>query len=318
MMKKAIRLILIVSIFFSFFLFLQATDIGESIRLVKQFGFNAVYLFVCTFFAYVFGALGWRFCIDAKVKPSFTRLFMYRHTGNIITLFNPAGAITGEMFNAGMLIRDGVDEKSAYKSVLLARIIMILSQLTILSVVLIWFLIFLSDRLPETLRYVLFACFVFFIIVISTVLFLILRNGKTTQHIPEKKWRRFLHHIKAMRNSLAEHIKQKPEMVIFSFFSFTVHWLLNSLELYFILNFLGYDVKIWDSLLMDTTIIVSKSAFWFIPGQLGAEEIMNKFTLFLIGITSHNLWLSVSILRRGRLLIWSAVAGIFYIVLKKK
>jgi len=69
---------------------------------------------------------------------------------------------------------------------------------------------------------------------------------------------------------------------------------------------------------MDTTIVVSKSAVWFIPGQLGAEEIINKFVLYLIGISSLNFWLSVSILRRVRLLFWSSVAGVFYAGLTKK
>ena len=318
MIKKVLRLALVISIFFSFFLFLKATDIGESIRLVKQFGFHAVYLFFCTFFAYISGTLGWRFCIDSAIKPSFVRLFMYRHTGNIITLFNPAGAITGEMFNAGMLIRDGVEEQSAYKSVLLARIIMILSQLTILTVVLLWFLLFLSNKLPETLQSILFACFGLLITVIATVLFLILKNGETALHIPENRWSKFVYRIKAIRNSLSAYVQQKPNMVVFAFIAFTVHWVLASLELYFILNFLGYDVKIRDGLFMDTMIIVLKSAFWFIPGQLGIEELINKFTLLLIGISSLNLWLSVSIVRRVRLLFWSAVAGIFYWGLRKK
>jgi len=69
---------------------------------------------------------------------------------------------------------------------------------------------------------------------------------------------------------------------------------------------------------MDTMIIVIKSAFWFIPGQMGAEEIINKFVLYLIGISSLHIWLSVSIIRRVRLLFWSLVAGVFHCIVTNR
>jgi len=319
MMKKILRILLVVSIFISFFLFLRATDINESIRLVKHLGFNALWIILFTFGAYYAEALGWKCCIDSDIKlPSF-QLFTYRHIGYIISLFNPAGAIAGEMFNANMLIRKGVEEQIAYKSVLLSRIILILSQLIILLIVLVWFLPILSGKFPATSQYVFYACFAFFVLLVSVLLCLLLKRGKAIQPAQtDKKWRKILQRVIEMRISLAEYIRKCPRKAILAFTLFTVQWILASMELFFILRFLGFEIKIWDGLFLDSVIIVSKSAFWFIPGQLGAEELINKFALHLIGIHSLNIWLSVSILRRVRLLFWSVVAGIFYVGLNKK
>jgi hypothetical protein len=244
---------------------------------------------------------------------------MARLVGTIISLFNPAGPISGEIYNATILMREGVEEKVAYKSVLLSRIMMTLSQLTILLIVFIWFLFFLSDKLSKTHTYALYVCFVFFILVISVLLYLLLKKGEEVQHRRvDKRWHKILHRGKEMRFALSEYVRRRPKKAVVAFFAYAFHWLLASLELYFILSFSGFDVKIWDGLFMDTLIIVSKSAFWFIPGQLGAEELINKFVLFLSGVNSLNIWLSVSILRRVRLLFWSVVAGVFYVGLKKQ
>ena len=314
MMKKTLRVLLVVSIFISFFLFLRATDINESIRLVKHLGFSALWIILCTFGAYYAGTLGWKYCMDTDIKLSSVQLFTYRHIGNVISLFNPAGAIAGELYNANMLIRKGLEEQTAYKSVLLCRIMMALSQLITLLIMLVWFLSVLSGKLQATYQYVFYTCFVFFVLLISVLFYLLLKNGKTVQPVrTDKKWRRILHRVIEMRISLAEYVHRYPLKAILAFTSFTIQWTLASLELFFILSFLGFEVKIWDGLFLDSVIIVSKSAFWFIPGQLGAEELINKFALYLIGINSLNIWLSVSILRRVRLLFWSVVAGIFYV-----
>ena len=314
MIKRILRILLVGCILLSFYLFVKVTDIDESIRLVKQLGFDVIFIFISTFFAYLFGMLGWMYCIDSDVIPSYTRLYMYRHIGNIIALFNPSGPIAGEMYNADRLIHEGVEVQAAYKSVLLCRIIMILSQLLILLVVMGWFLVFLSNKLTGPISYAFYGCFMFFLIVICLLVYLLLKTGGDVAYTPsEKKWRRVLYRVKEMRLSLAQYIRERPKKAVLAFFSFTLQWMLSSLEVYFILRFLGCDVKIGDGLFVDTMIIVSKSAFWFIPGQIGAEELLNKFVLYLIGISSLHIWLSVTILRRIRLLFWSVVAGFFYI-----
>lgn len=319
-MKKVLLILLGISVFLSFFVFLRSTDISESVRLINQLGFNVIFIFFTTFSAYLFGALGWKYCIDTDTRPPLIQLFVFRHIGNTITLFNPTNAIAGELFNANMLIRQGITDRIAYKSVLLSRIVMTLSQLSIFLIALIWFLFTLSDTLSKAVRYSLYICFILFVLAIVLFLFFLFSEDKKTCPAPlalEKRWNKLLFHIKEMRLSLAEYIYRRPKEVSIAFVAFTFQWILSSLELYFILYFLGYGVNVWDGLFMDTVIIMLKSTVSFIPGQLGAEELINKFVLFLVGINSPNLWLSVSILRRARQLFWSGIALFFYIGLKR-
>lgn len=318
MMKAVLKTAFIISIFICFILFLNTTDVNDSIRLIKQLGAGAFSLLLVTFSSYLFGTMGWKYCIESEKKLLFSRLFLIRHTGNTITLFNPASAVAGEIYNARMLIDHGICEQNAYRSVLLARILMAFSQLFLFFIVLIWFFVFLSHRLDaEMLLWFYAISFILFLFFLSIV-YLLLKRWEEIKVDPEVgKWKKIISRIKEMRFLLAEYIRRRPKETSIAFLFFSLQWIFGSLELFFILYFLKYSITVWDSLFLDTSIILLKSIVSFVPGQLGVEELINKFGLHLIGIDSPNLWLSVSILRRLRQLFWSGVALLFYLKLKK-
>ncbi|MDD3078672.1 MAG: lysylphosphatidylglycerol synthase transmembrane domain-containing protein [Paludibacter sp.] len=319
-MKKFLKLFLIICIVVSFVLFLKGTDIGESVRLIRKLDSGIFYIFLVTFTAYCFGGLALKYCIDADEKPKFPKLFAIKHVGNIISVFNPSGAIAGELFSANVLISNGVSKQVAYKSVLLSRIMMILAQLALLLFVLIWYLFSLSDELPPVLAYIFYGCFAVFFVVVVFILWFLLKPGSENIliHKEEKKWHKIIFQFRELRSSLAEYIHRRPKDALKAYIFYTIHWLFTSLELFIILRFLGYHVTVFDSLFLDTVIVVSKSAVAFIPGQFGAEELINKFALALVRIGGNNLWLSVSILRRVRQLFWSMVAFVLYWILKRQ
>jgi hypothetical protein len=233
-------------------------------------------------------------------------------------MFNPTGAIAGELFNARMLTGEGIEEQDACKSVWLTRALMILSQLLLLVIVLVQFLFFLSDELSREMKFVVCLCLFVLLLAISGLAFLLLRKGKETETGPNGKIRHtVISQIEKMRFLLAAHICIHPGKTSVAFLLFSAHWILGSLELFFILYFLHYPVDVWDSIFLDTLIIVLKSTASFIPGQLGAEELINKFALHLLGIDSPDLWLSVSILRRARQLFWSGMSPLFHIQLRR-
>ncbi|MDR1644324.1 MAG: flippase-like domain-containing protein [Tannerellaceae bacterium] len=316
-MKKCLQILLIVSIVVCFFIFLKATDTGASFRLIRQLGFYVVFIPAITCLAGLAGASGWKCCIGSGAKPSLTRLFMIRQTGNTVTMFNPVGAIAGELFNARMLIREGVEAQEAYKSVVLMHTLMILSQFLLLVVVFVQFLFFHSDELSPGMMLAVHVCFPALLFAVLGLAFLLLRKGRETKtDLKEKNSHKIISRIEEMRFLLATHVRIHPGKTVAAFFLFSAHWILGSLELFFILYFLNNPVNIWDSLFLDTLIIVLKSTAAFIPGQLGAEELINRFVLHLPGISSPDLWLPVSILRRARQLFWSGMALLFYAGLK--
>ncbi|MDR1455429.1 MAG: flippase-like domain-containing protein [Tannerella sp.] len=315
-MKRILQAALAVSITVCFFIFLKTTDVGASFRLVRQLGFYSIFIPAITFLAGLAGASGWKCCIGSGAKPSLARLFMIRQTGNTVTLFNPSGAIAGEVFNARMLIEDGVEEGDAYRSVLLMHGLMILSQLLLLAAVLVRFLFFHSDELSPGMRLAAGICFPALLFAVAGLAFLLL--GKRTETGEGRQRWKIISRMEEMRRLLAAHIRMYPRRTAGAFFLFSAQWMLGSLELFFILRFLNNAVDVWDGLFLDTLIIVLKSAAAFIPGQLGVEELANKFTLQLPGISSPGLWLPVSILRRARQLFWSGMSLLFYVQLKNR
>ncbi len=317
-MNKIVRIVFILSIVVSLFLFLRSTDIHESIKQIGRLNYTILYILSSTSLAYILGALGWKYCIDSDKIPSLPRLFALRHICNVITIFNPSGAVAGEIFNADMLMQSGISRDVAFKSVLLSRIMMIISQILLLLVVIVWFLSGHSQKMSEPVRNILYGTFVIFLIIVGLLCYFILKKGKSEYTATlDKKWQHKIQRIREMRSSLAKYIKDQPQRASLAFTFFTLHWMAGSLEIYFIINALGYDIGIWDGLFLDTLIIVSKSAVAFIPGQIGAEELINKFALYLVKLNSASLWLSVSILRRTRQLFWSGIALLFYIGIKQ-
>ncbi|OJU51004.1 MAG: hypothetical protein BGN96_08220 [Bacteroidales bacterium 45-6] len=317
-MNKTVRVVFIISVIVSLFLFLRTTDIRESIAQIERLNYHILLILISTFLAYILGALGWKYCIDSDTMPSLPRLFALRHICNVITIFNPSGAVAGEIYNADMLIQSGISREVAYKSVLLSRIMMIISQMILLLVVIGWFMSGHSQKMSDPLRNILYGTFVVFLIMAGLLTFLILKKGKN-EHTGsfDKKWQHQAHRIRQMRSSLAKYIQNQPRKAALAFVFFTLHWIMGSLELYFIINALGYHIGIWDGLFLDTLIVVSKSAVAFIPGQIGAEELINKLALYLMKLNSAGLWLSVSILRRARQLFWSGIALLFYIGIRQ-
>jgi hypothetical protein len=232
-------------------------------------------------------------------------------------MFNPTGAIAGELFNARMLTGEGVEEQDALKSVLLARTLMILSQLLLLVAVLVRFMFSLPDELSREMKFTVYIFFPALLLAVSGLAFLLLRKGRETKtRLKRKKLHKIISRIGEMRFLLAAHIRIHPGKTAAAFLLFAAHWILGSLELFFILYFLHYPVDVWDSIFLDTLIIVLKSTATFVPGQLGAEELINRFALHLPGIYPADLWLPVSILRRARQLFWSGMALLFYVRLR--
>ena len=61
-----------------------------------------------------------------------------------------------------------------------------------------------------------------------------------------------------------------------------------------------------------------KTIGMIVPAQIGVEEYGNKVMLDVIGVVSNEIWLVVTLMRRGRQLFWLLIAGIFTMIISKK
>jgi uncharacterized protein (TIRG00374 family) len=127
---KAIKVIILISIVFSFCLFINTTDVGKAISLLRIFGANFIILLLTTFVAYLLGAIGWKLCLGADGKKLLLGdLFIIRHVGETVTFLNPAGVIGGEAVKVYLLNNKGVEKKTVITSVFVSRIVMVITQI---------------------------------------------------------------------------------------------------------------------------------------------------------------------------------------------
>lgn len=294
---KIFRIIVTVSVIISFGFFIYTTDLNETFRLLRSLGWGLLWIPLCTFVAYVLGTLGWYFCLEDR-SVSLVRLFGYRLAGETVGLFNPASIVGGDIIKSGYLVQHGIARDDAARSVVLSRIMAVISQILLMIVSAAWLL----SRLPvPMLRWE-------FLLIPGGILLLVwpLKNYLASR---KPQW---IQKAQEFMTDLKRFVTTYPRAALASFIFFLLHWVAGSLELYIILKLLGHAIPVFYGVFMDMGVILVKSVGAFIPGQLGIEELGNKLVLEIVGIASHQVWLSVTILRRSRQLFWAVPGFLIY------
>lgn len=294
---KIFRIIVTVSVVISFGFFIYTTDLNATFRLLRSLGWGLLWIPLCTFVAYVLGTAGWYFCLENR-SVSLVRLFVYRLAGETVGLFNPASIVGGDIIKSGYLVKHGIPRDDAARSVVLSRIMAVISQILLMIVSAIWLL---SQLKILTLPWQIF--------LVPGLILLLIRPLKNYLTSRKPQW---IKKAKEFMTGLKHFVKANPRAAVASFIFFLLHWVAGSLELYIILKLLGHSIPVFYGVFMDMGVILVKSVGAFIPGQLGIEELGNKLVLEIVGIASYQVWLSVTILRRSRQLFWAIPGFLIY------
>jgi len=296
-MKRWIVILITVCVVASLIVFIQKTDLKEVINSLHKVGYKFLWLLFITGMAYMFGTVSWRYCLEKKFRSvSIFRLFLIRHIGETVSLFNPTSIVAGDAIKAMLLGAHGIEQKKVITSVLLSRIILIASQI---------------------------GMFLFAVIVLLLKTISLSRIGS-----PEKtaalypfillKYQSLKAKIADLFSEVSPMLKNNRKMLSMSVVFALLHWLFGSLEFYFILKFLGMDVTVLQAIIIDLGIVFFKAAGAFIPGQIGVEEYGNKIMLMAVGFPQPEIWISASVLRRARQLTWTAFGiGIYFLFFNK-
>ncbi|MCE7067004.1 lysylphosphatidylglycerol synthase transmembrane domain-containing protein [Dyadobacter sp. CY326] len=308
---KAIKAVLLVSMLVLLWQYVKAIDPHQVQAVLMKVGTGFGWVILSTFVAYALGTLGWWFCLgDAKKGIPKSDLFMIRHVCETVSLFNPASIAGGDMLKIVLLRPYAVSQPAVLTSVVVSRLLMIVSQILLLVFTILWFA--LSGKLQISAW--LPGKSIFLVVVICLSLFLIIYkiSGLNFDAAKNPKLARIQKKLGSLRSEVNRFYHTHPKELAFAMLFFTLHWIVGSMEFYIVLKLFGFDVTIIDGLLLDMGVIAVKSAGAFVPGQIGVEELGNKIMLSLIGISSIPLWLSVSALRRTRQLFWIVVGAAFY------
>ncbi|RKO72677.1 TIGR00374 family protein [Sphingobacterium puteale] len=318
---RLIKAVFLMLILISMVIFLTHSDLSALKRELSTIGYRFIIIVLTTFVAYFFGTLAWWVCLGAsKKKINLIELFAVRQIGETVGLFNPTSIIGGDLLKAQLLTRYDIPLQQGLNAVTISRITAILSQLNLFLLAMIWLMF--SPLKKEVIRStgpaVYAVCAILILFVIFIFYWLISSKAPPAQVVDTSLLLKAKNQIQKLLWSTKDFYQQQNKVFWYSYLLFALHWLIGSLEFYLILKFMTVDVKLIHGLILDMSVIIFKSAGAFIPGQLGVEEISNKILLSMIGISGGSIWLSVSLLRRGRQLLWTAIGVIFYLCIKRK
>jgi uncharacterized protein (TIRG00374 family) len=307
---KYVKIFLIVSIIVSLAIFLNATDFNKVQVAVKAIGSKFTILLLITFLSAMLGTLSWQACLGKQADSiALSQLFLIRHLGEIASIFNPAGIVGGEALKVHLLCSSqDVEKKSVLASILVSRAIMIVTQLTLFSFVVLW--LFIPGLNLMTAHYALYLMLSGIGLAIISGFYYFNRKIKRlflkTRFGLALKNKTGTHRAKLgdLLRGMAGLYRANKKAAAYAAFYALLHWMVGAMEFYFILTFLGIHVSMLQAILVDMGVVFFKTAGVFIPAQAGVEEYGNKIMLSIIGVRGAEIWITVSILRRARQLFW--------------
>jgi len=323
--KKAIKVILLLLVLALIGQFIMHTDFEEIGGYLKRMPFTYLGVIAMSFLAYLSATIAWRLClVDDGAKVEIGQLFMIRHVGEMLSVFNPSSVIAGETLKVHYLKKKGISNQNSISSILMSRILIILSAVLLILLSSIYLMVrtFGVDRN------------VFFVIVGALILggfgyllarFLLhskLYLARTIRKLQAKIGQKYIsdefcNSVEDINQTSYIFYNQNNNKFILSFMLSIIHWILGAAEFYLILKVLGFEISFFNAIAIEMGVILFKTVGAIVPGQVGVEEYANKIMLEMIGIASNEVWLVVSIMRRARQIFWVGIAGVFYWIIAR-
>jgi len=258
--------------------FIWSADLAQIKGYLKKMPWTFWGVVGFSFLAYMSATYAWRLFMGKEGKniPLF-QLFMIRHVGEMLSVFNPTSVIAGETLKAHYLKKYGVSKETSVSSIFLLARYLVHSKLL----------------LHKNIKG--------------------LQSRFGSKYISDDLCNSILDINQASHNFFKNH---KGKFIL-AFGLSTIHWIFGAAEFYLVLQVLGIDVSIGNAVAIEMGVILFKTMGAIVPGQVGVEEYANKIMLEAVGITGGEIWIVVSIMRRARQLFWAGVAAFFYWILRK-
>lgn len=323
--KKIFAAILLIVVLILVGKFISTVDFEQLSKYLTQIPEMFVGVLIASFLGYLSSTVAWYLIMgDERKKVRFSDLFMIKHIGEMLTIFNPTGIIAGDGIKAIYLKKRGIDSQHGLSSVIVFRILFILSGIFLIVLSGVYLLVIKTGDNSKLIHIIIT---VILIVFLSYLLAIFLLNsklyfGRTVEKIKRKTNWSFLTESTVTSsyeiNQIASNFYTKNKIRFTSSLLLCVaQWVFAALEFFIILRILGLNISIIDVVAIEMGVMVFKTIGTVIPGQIGIEEYGNKVMLDAIGIQSNEVWLTATLMRRGRQVFWLAAAGIFMIILSK-
>lgn len=284
-----------------------------------------VLVIITSFLAYLSSARAWMLCMGNEgKKTSISEVFVFRHVGEMLGVFNPTSVIAGDTLKISYLSKVGITKKNGLSSILLMRMLNVLSAMLLIVISVIYLTFGRFNGSQEVVLFIMIAVAIAFGFLLAKYLLDDhLYFGKTVEKIRSKtKWsfltEKMVEECYEINAIASDYYKDNKFKFLLAFLLLTLHWIFGAMEFFIVLRTLHIDISVVDAVAVEVGVTLFKSLGAIVPGQIGIEEYGNKVMLDVIGIASNEIWFVVSLVRRARQLFWLAIAGVFFLVISKK
>lgn len=289
---------------------LAEVDLGEAASRLASIGWGFAAVMAVYALSFVLDSAIWLLALPRlPLDLSWTaRMFLVRTAGDAFNYVVPAGGFGGEPVKADILKRRyGIGVRETTASIVLARTLNMLAMLPFLAVG----LVFMADMpaVPGPAQAAAVAGFA--LLTFGTLLLFAVQRGRGSSwagaRLARLPWlsaiARILHHVRDMEDRLIEFYAERRGRFLWATALGFVAWLIGAVEVYVALAFMGAPVTWLEAWTIEAVAQMVRSATFFIPASLGAQE--GAFVVVSGAITgSPATGAALALVRRARELVW--------------
>jgi len=296
------------------------SDFQGALNLAGNMGAGFGVILALYFAAFLVDALAWQ--LTAPTAPVnlvwLYRFYQVRLVGEAFNTITPAASVGGEPVKAILLKRCyGIDYREGIASLILSKTLIVFALVVFLGIG--FAMMIGSEKLAAYSAPALTGLIVFSV---SVILFFVIQRYKLASVIGAKLAARpAFGAIKGVLDGIEDvdgrlvhfYTNERARFVVALALSF-LNWVLGVAEIYYTMKFIGHPISFWDAWIIEAVAQMVRSALFFIPGAIGAQE--GAMVLIGTAITgSPTLGLATALIRRLREIIWIAWGlAVFYIL----
>jgi uncharacterized protein (TIRG00374 family) len=300
---------------------ISQTDIAHALSLLRDIGWGFALIFALYFAGFLIDAYAWQIAtpsVPLQWKWLY-RFYQVRLAGEAFNTVTPTASMGGEAVKAIMLKKlYGIGYRDGAASLVIAKTMIVVALVAFLTVG--FALMQQSDKLDDTYKLVSGLGLAAFCL--GAVGFLVIQRFKITSlagtALGRSRWFAKLNALLAPLNEVEDRLvhfytREPQRMVAVLLLSF-LNWVIGIFEIWVIMILIDHPITLTDAWIIETVAQLVRSATFFIPASIGAQE--GAFMIVGAAITGQpSFGLTVSLARRIREIAWSVWGlAVFYLL----
>ena len=260
----------------------------------------------------------WRLLFLEGHRPPVLTALWARWIGESINTLVPAFQVGGAVVRSRLMVMRGIPGRIAGASVVVD---LTLSTLTMLVFTLVGLGLLLARYGDSDIAWAIGACVAGGFVVVILLCVFQQRGlfgaviGIVARFAKGRAWDNAIGGAQALDEAILD-LYRRPWLLTANAVGQLVAWALGAAEIYAALHFMGYEITIADALLLESLILATRTAAFFVPGALGVQEGVLVLLGAVVGL-GPEVALALSLVKRVRelvigvpgLLAWQVAEG---------